>query len=579
MITNKLRITELDFDGIKENLKKFLSSNDSSLKIDGSFDFEGSTFSTLLDVLAYNTHYMGYYTNMLANEMFLDSATKRESIVSIAKHLGYTPRSASSATITFDVTNLSPTEDCTILPTDVFEGKTENDAVFKFYPIDEYNVKKGQTESIICREGKLVTREYIANSNNLDQKYILDKNMDKVSLVVKVKGDSSANDNTFIPFTEFEDITNLLQTGATVATVYYLNEVESGQFEVVFGDGVETGLKIPDGSVIQLKYLISSLEDSNGINNIAEATESGNFTELVVTSNASGGAEPQSIESIRYMAPKSFQSQNRAVTSDDYATLVEEKFPLLKSVITWGGEDNDPVAFGKVFISIWKQNNEFLTDADKLWVRTEMLKRNKVIGIVPEVVDPDFTYLKVAVDVLYDSTLAVTPAGTIMNKVSDAILAYGVTELDSFGKDFRFSPLSSSVDDTDSAVVSNFMTLSLYKTVTPSIVSGQSDAWELKFNTELDSVSSDYFSTSDFSTVKFVETDGVLNLVNINGETVQAEVGLVSSNGKVDVNPIDITTSASITFSSTIDQKDVELLKGQVMVINESDIDVVMRRA
>ena len=579
MITNKLRITELDFDGIKENLKKFLSSNDSSLKIDGSFDFEGSTFSTLLDVLAYNTHYMGYYTNMLANEMFLDSATKRESIVSIAKHLGYTPRSASSATITFDVTNSSSTEDRTILSTDVFEGKTEVDKVFRFYPIDEYNVKKGQTESIICREGKLVTREYIADSNNLDQKYILDKNMDKVSLAVKVKGNSSANDDTYIPFTEFEDITNLLQTGATLAKVYYLNEIESGQFEVVFGDGVETGLKIPDGSIIQLNYLISSLEEPNGINTISEATESGNFSELVVTSKASGGAEPQSIESIRYMAPKSFQSQNRAVTSDDYATLVQEKFPLLKSVITWGGEDNDPVAFGKVFISIWKQNNEFLTDADKLWVRTEMLKRNKVIGIVPEVVDPDFIYMKVASNVLYDSTLAVTPAGTIMNKVSDTILAYGVTELDSFGKAFRFSPLSASIDDADSAIVSNFLTLSLYKTVTPATVVDQEDSWELKFNTALDSVSSDYFSTSEYSNVKFVETDGILNLVDLDGDIVQAEVGLVSSNGKVDINPINITTSDSITFISTIDQKDVELLKGQVMVINDSDIDVVMTRA
>ena len=579
MITNKLRITELDFDGIKDNLKKFLSSNDSSLKIDGGFDFEGSTLSTLLDVLAYNTHYMGYYTNMLANEMFLDSATKRESIVSIAKHLGYTPRSASSAMITFDVTNASTTVDYDILPTDVFEGKTEVDKVFKFYPIDEYKVERGQTKSITCREGKFVTREYITDSNNLDQKFILDKNMDKVSLEVKVKGNSSANDNTYVSFTEFEDITNLLQTGATLAKVYYLNEIESGQFEIVFGDGIETGLKIPDGSIVQLKYLISSLEEPNGINNINEASVSGNFSELVVTSKASGGAEPQSIESIRYMAPKSFQSQNRAVTADDYATIVQEKFPLLKSVITWGGEDNDPVAFGKVFISIWRQNNEFLTDADKLWVKTEMLKRNKVIGIVPEVVDPDFTYLKVATDVLYDSTLAVTPAGTIMNNVSDTILSYGATELDSFGKDFRFSPLSASIDNTDPAIVSNFLTLSLYKTVTPAVVVDQEDSWELKFNTALDLVSSSYFSTSEYSNVKFVETSGILNLVDLDGDVVQAEVGLVSSNGKVDINPINITTSEPITFISTIDQKDVELLKGQVMIINDSDIDVVMRRA
>ena len=579
MLTNKLRVTELDFDGIKENLKQFLSSDDSLFKVDGGFNFEGSVLSSLLDVLAYNTHYMGYYTNMLANEMFLDSAVKRESVVSLAKQLGYTPRSATCAQITFNATNIDDNNSITLSTNKLFEGENDESKTFKFYPIDEYVIQPGQTASITCQEGSKITREYISDSNSLNQKFLLDSNVDKFTLEVRVKPENTSDDNTFVTYNEFEDITALLQTGASLAKVYYLNEVEAGQFEVVFGDGVETGYRPTDGSLIELRYLVSSLDEPNGISQIREASTVAVLEDIQVTSVASGGSEPQSLESIRYMAPKSFQSQNRAVTSDDYTTLSQNKFPNLKSVISWGGEENDPVAYGKVFISIWKKDNALLTESEKEWVKTDMLKRNKVIGIIPEVVDPDFIYMKVNTEVLYDSSSALIPAGSIMNKVSSSIYNYGQVNLDSFGQSFRFSPLATSIDNSDSAIVSNYLQLSLYKKVTPSVVSGQLDSWEFNFNTALDSVSSDYFVTPVYSNVKFVETDGVLNLVDLNGQVVKTAVGTVSDNGKVEINPIEITSTSDITFTSTIDQKDVELLKGQVMVIDKNDIDVVMRRA
>ena len=579
MSTNKLRVTELDFDNIKENLKSFLSSDDSLFKVDAGFNFEGSVLSSLLDVLAYNTHYMGYYTNMLANEMFLDSAVKRESVVSLAKQLGYTPRSATCAQITFDATNKDDNNPVSVPITKVFEGENDLNKTFKFYPIDEYVIQAGQTSSITCREGTKVTREYVIDSNNLEQKILLDTNVDKFTLSVRVKPDNTSNDNTFITYNEFEDITVLLQTGATSSKVYYLNEVDAGQFEVVFGDGVETGYKPNDGSLIRLEYLVSSMDEANGISNIREVSDVTVLEDIKITSVASGGAEPQSLESIRYMAPKSFQSQNRAVTSDDYSTLAQLKFPNLKSVISWGGEENDPIAFGKVFISIWKKDNSSLTDSEKDWVKKEMLQKNKVIGIIPEVVDPDFVYLKVDTTVLYDSSSALIPAGSIMNKISDSIYNYGQLRLDEFGKSFRFSPLSSAIDDSDASVVSNYLSLSLSKKVTPSPTTGQLDAWEIKFNTQLDSVSSDYFSTATYSNVKFVEDSGVLNLTDITGQIVQNAVGTVSDNGKIEINPIEITSTSDITFTSTIDQKDVELLKGQVMVIDRNDIDITMRRA
>tara|TARA_Y100000034_G_C6887241_1_gene407516 strand:- start:251 stop:2011 length:1761 start_codon:yes stop_codon:yes gene_type:complete len=586
MSANKLRVTELDFDGIKNNLITHFKQS-SEFGSEGSYNFEGSALSMLLDVLAYNTHYMGYYVNMLANEMFLDSASKRESIVSIAKHLGYTPKSANCARITFDATN-NGTENSTVYPigiennpATIFEGKNEDDKIFTFYPIDEQTIvgEIGKTESITCMEGKLVNRSYIVDTNNLDQKYTLDKNIDTSTLKVSIKSDSSSSTRT--PYTLFEDISSMKD-----GNIYYLNEIEAGQYEIVFGDGVDTGNKLSDGNVILLTYLISSEAEPNGINEISLATGGDSLT-LKVTSHASGGSEPQSDESIRFMAPKSFQHKNRAVTVDDYATLIADKYPL-DSVITWGGEENDPVAFGKVFIAIRPIDGEVLTDADKLMIRTELLQKNKVIGIIPEVIDPDYTYLKASVNVVYDSTKAIVPAGTIMNNVISSITSYNKTELDKFDQSFRFSPLSTAIDDSDTSIVSNHTALSLYKKVMASTVSNSvDDSWELKFNTELDSITSNFFTSEDYENVRFMETEGVLNLHDITGVVVKSNVGLVSSSGRVDINPINIISTDDVdsnekhwlTFISTIDQKDVEPIKGQVISIKDIDIDVTMERA
>jgi len=592
MSANKLRVTELDFDGIKNNLITHFKQS-SEFGSEGSYNFEGSALSMLLDVLAYNTHYMGYYVNMLANEMFLDSASKRESIVSIAKHLGYTPKSANCARITFDATN-NGTENSTVYPIGVlnssgetvaatiFEGKNEDEKIFTFYPIEEQTIvgEIDKTESITCMEGKLVNRSYIVDTNNLDQKYTLDKNIDTSTLKVSIKSDSSSSTRT--PYTLFEDISSMKD-----GNIYYLNEIEAGQYEIVFGDGENTGNKLSDGNVILLTYLISSEAEPNGINEISMATGGDSLT-LKVTSHASGGSGSQSDESIRFMAPKSFQHKNRAVTVDDYATLVLEKYPAADSVITWGGEENDPVAFGKVFIAIRPTSGDVLTNADKLLIRTELLQKNKVIGIVPEVVDPDYTYLKVAVNVVYDSVKALVPAGTIMNNVISSITSYNKTELDKFDQDFRFSPLSTAVDNSDDSIVSNHMSLSLYKKVKASTGSNSiDDSWELKFSTKLDSITSNYFNSENYENIRFVESDGVLNLEDNLGNVVKSNVGLVSSTGTVDINPINILLTDNIdsdgnhwlTFISTIDQKDVELIKGQVISIKDSDIDVTIERA
>ena len=252
MAVKKLRVAELDFDGIKNNLISFLKE-DPNFGSDGSYNYEGSALSTLLDVLAYNTHYMGYYVNMLANEMFLDSASKRESIVSIAKHLGYTPSSSRSASITFDITSTNGTP---ITADNEFIGHGSDGTQYKFYPITTYQKvgtdATGYTNSkpIVCKEGKITTKTYVVDTNNLDQKFLLDENADTTTLKVNVKLDTVTDEDSYNLFTDISELNNTSKT-------YFLQEASTGQFEVIFGDGT-WGNKLSDGSIITFTYSLSS---------------------------------------------------------------------------------------------------------------------------------------------------------------------------------------------------------------------------------------------------------------------------------------------------------------------------------
>ncbi len=564
MAVKKLRVSELDFDGIKSNLINFLKS-DEAFGAEGSYNYEGSAMSALLDVLAYNTHYMGYYVNILANEMFLDSASKRESIVSIAKHLGYTPASSKSASITFDITSDS-LDPPSIVKTDEFIGVGEDGVEYKFYPDDIYpkSLADNSVTGIVCKEGKKVTKEYIKDSNNLDQKFLLDSGVDTDTLLVKVKSEEGGTDKLY---TKFNDISEL----TSISTTYFLQEVSAGQFEVVFGDG-DFGNKLSEGSIITFEYLISSGEGANGITTLS--TETSTVTGMTITSNSTGGQGPQSNESVRFLAPKSFQAQNRAVTLDDFKIMLREKGTNVKSSIVWGGEDNDPPMYGKVFLCCQPITGEFLTDTDKI-DNIAMLSTNKIIGITPEILDPEYVYIDIDSVVIYNTKLNINPEGAIKENIINSIKNYGDTVLNDFEGEFQFTPFVALIDDTDVSIVSNYTTLKMYKKINPNGDDDLEDSWDLQFNTAIENLTSSEFQlVGGTQSVSFKSSGTDIILVDSTGTTISTSHGTITD-GKVSIDPININGTADIKVYVEVDRIDIAPYFGTLLNIDQIEIKMV----
>ena len=562
MAVKKLRVAELDFDGIKNNLISFLKE-DPNFGNDGSYNYEGSAMSTLLDVLAYNTHYMGYYVNMLANEMFLDSASKRESIVSIAKHLGYTPSSSRSSSITLNV--ISSSNALPITPDNEFIGIGDDGTEYKFYPIKTYNkLADNSIENVVCKEGKITTKTYIQDTNNLDQKFLLDDNADTTTLTVSVKLDSNAEE---VSYTEFINISELSSTSKT----YFLQESSNGQFEVIFGDGT-WGNKISDGSIITFSYSLSSGSGPNGINTLSN--ENLSDTVIEVTSSATGGSGPQSDDSIRFLAPKNFQAQSRAVTIDDFKVMVQSKSNNVKSSIVWGGEDNDPPMYGKVFMCCQPITGEILTDTNKSDILS-ILSTNKTIGITPEIVDPEYVYIDIDTVVIYDSKVNVITDGAIKENLIKSIKNYGETVLNSFEGEFQYTPFVALIDNVDTSIVSNYTTLKLYKKIKPNGNSTIVDSWDLQFNTAIEGLTSSEFQlVNGVQSVSFKSSGSDIILVDSFGTTVSTSHGTITD-GKVSINPININGTAEIKVYVEVDRVDITPYFGTLLNIDKIDVKMV----
>ena len=482
MNNTKLRITELDFNSIRANLKSFL--NEQSEFTD--YDFDGSGMSVLLDILAYNTHYNSYYLNMIANEMFLDSAVDRDSVVSIAKHLGYVTKSSTSAaaTVTLEIKATDSTLPGTIaVPKHTKFTTTIDGTSYVFYTLDSYIADNGMTvgnvrtftlPNVKLYEGQLGSISYIVSESGFDQKYVIPvKNVDTTSLVVTV--DDSATDTT----QELYVLHDGLSSVKNDSRVYYLQEVAGEQYEIYFGDGI-LGKKLLEGNVITIDYLKTNGDLVNGVGS-TDAVGSRTFsissalsydnqqtsptTEASVTAVATGGiTKPESIASIKFNAPKSFQSQNRAVTKNDYESIILSKYPNAASVMVWGGEDNIPVDPGSVYISLRPVTGLVLNDVQKSELK-KLLDNYKVLSITPKVIDPDYTFIKVNSIVTYDKGISLNPKETVKDKVIETIKNYNSVNLSEFDKPFRYSKLVTLIDDSDESIISNTTSITLKKRI------------------------------------------------------------------------------------------------------------------
>ena len=559
-MATKLEISELDFDGIKENLKTFLSQQDEFR----DYDFEGSGMSVLLDTLAYNTHYLGFNANMLANEMFLDSADLRASVVSKAKQVGYTPASAIAAQAVIDVTVTSASGASLTMARGTSFTTSVNGTSYSFVnnadlsitPID--GVYKFSNVSIF--EGTYLNFKYTVNSSDTDQRFIIpNNNVDTNTLTIKVQ--ESSSDSTTNTYTLATGITGLDST----SKVFFLQEVEGGRFEVYFGDDV-LGKSVADGNIIIMDYINTNRAEANGATSFALGGTIGGFSNATVTtvSNANGGSNPESISSIKYNAPRDYTAQDRAVTVDDYKVLVKSLYANAQAVQVYGGEDAAVPDYGKVYISIKAKSGTSLTETTKASI-VNSLKQYAVASVRAVIIDPEITYLTLTTNFKYDSGATVKDVSTLQTNVLAAITTYGNDTLENFTGVFRHSKLTESVNNADTSILSNITTVKMYKFITPTLSEGLK--YTLSFNNAFYNphsghnssgggvISSTGFKINDDNSTNehFLDDDGAGNIrvYYLSGTTriyTSSTFGTVNyTTGEV------ILTSANITSISNVD--------------------------
>ena len=596
MATNKLTVSDLDFDRIKDNLKTFLRSQAEF----SDYDFEGSGFSVLLDLLAYNTHYLGFNANMLANEMYLDSADIRKNIVSIAKMLGYTPTSAKAPTATINIlinnaSGASVTMDKGTVFTSSISGTSYQFVTNASHTLTPLNGVY-QFSSIPIYEGTLTTFKYTVNTSDPDQRFIIpSSNADTTTLRVQVQNSSS--DTTTATYTVATGITSLDET----SRVYFLQEVEDGKFEVYFGDGV-IGKALADGNIVILEYVVTNKTEANGASTFTLSGAIETFSDVTITtvSSAQGGAEPQGKESIKFNAPLQYSAQDRAVTTSDYESLVQTIYPNAQSVSAWGGEDDETPVYGVVKIAIKAASGSTLTDATKQSIITQLKKYN-VASVVPEIIDPETTSLLITSNVKYDEKATTKTADTLKSEITTALSNYSSNTLQKFDSMFRYSKVVELIDDVDTSILSNITTLRIRKNFTPTI--GSSTRYDVYFRNSLYNPHSGHKSasggilsstgfkvTGDTTTVYYLDDDGTGNVrrfyfvgsvrtyVNNTQGTIDYSTGQITINSLNVSNVENIRGAASTVIELTVqpNSNDIVPVRDQILEIDTANSSITV---
>ena len=586
MASNKLEVSELDFDNIKSNLKTFLQ-NQSEFQ---DYDFEGSGFAVLLDVLAYNTHYLGFNANMLANEMYLDSADIRKNIVSLAKMLGYTPTSPKSPTASIDIlVNNASGSSITMAKGTTFTT-TVDGTTYQFVTNASHTITPSSGvynfSSIPIYEGTLVTFKYTVDTSDPDQRFIIPSvNADTSTLKVQIQ--NSVSDTTTATWTKATGFTSLDNT----SKVYFLQEGEDGKFEVYFGDGV-VGQSLSDGNIVILEYIVSNKADANGASTFTLSGSVGGFTDVTITtvSNAQGGAEAQTKESIRYNAPLQYARQDRAVTTSDYETLVQELYPNAQSVSAWGGEDDETPVYGVVKIAIKAASGSTLTDTTKESIKTQLQKYN-VASVRPEIVDPETTSIILTSTIKYDEKSTTKTSDTLKSNVITTITNYNTDTLQKFDGVFRHSKVTGLIDDTDTSILSNVTKLDIRKTFTPTL--SASTRYDIYFRNAIynphtghKSGTGGVISTSGFkvpndNNVYYLDDDGSGNIrryyfVGSVRTYVNNTQGTVNyATGQITINSLTVASVENIRgASSTVIEVTVEPASYDIVPVRDQILDI-----
>lgn len=482
---SNIQITDLDFNTIKTNLKRYLQSQ-TTLQ---DYNYEGSALSTLLDVLAYNTQYQAYYLNMVANEMFLDSALQRASVVSHAKLLNYTPQSATAPRAQIDlVVNNVTTSSLTLPKFTSFLSEAIDGVSYRFVTLNSTTENTNFAnntvtfDNLVIKQGEPVTLTFTyddaANPTAIFE--LPDTNVDTATISVVVQ-QSTSNSSSQV-FTLVDDY--LALNGTTKA--FFLQEATNGFYQIYFGDGI-LGQALTDGNVVSISYIITSGTAATDANNFVLMDTISGFSSSTITpvQAATQGAERETIESIKYTAPKSYAAQGRAVTKEDYIYLIQNNagiFPV-DSVNVWGGEENDPPVYGVVFVAIKPSGGYLLTPSQKSIIEEQIIKPISVLTVQPRIIDVDYNYLVINSNILYDPKLTTLTSSQLQTQVLTAIQGFATDTLNTFNSTFQLSTLISTVQSVSSSFITNDGSITLQKRLVPSLTSPTT--YTLKYGTSL----------------------------------------------------------------------------------------------
>jgi len=468
------QLQNLDFEDVKTALKEYLRAQTEFT----DFDFDGSTWATLLDVLAYNTYYTAFNTNMVVNELFLDSASLRDNIVSIAKQLGYRPQSktAAKANISFDLNFVSTPPDSIFLKRGSGFVTSFDGSLYQYVVIED--VKQTISSStasftVDVYEGTFIKNYHTVNTAQKSQRFVLDNaGIDTSTVRVRVYQSQGSTS-----YETYDVSTNILNVGPT-EKVFFLEEIEDERYEIFFGDGV-IGRKLENGEYIEITYLVTNGPESNGARNFVYngviedvngvSSYAANPVNIVVNSIASGGEEIESISKIKKNAPKTFGAQNRAVTAGDFESIIRNVYPATADIIVFGGEEADPPEYGKVKIAIKGENVNTLSSVTKNQIR-DALKPYMVASVTPEIIDPSILYVELTTGAYYNKLKTTETPLQIRNKILTSLQDYiDLSDTEKFNGKFRYSKAIAVIDGADRSINSNETSVMMRKDFYPQL--------------------------------------------------------------------------------------------------------------
>ena len=579
----KLEITDLDFDSVKSNFKTFLSQQSGFT----DYNFEGSGMSVLMDLLAYNTHYQAFHANMLANEMFLDTSLLRASAVSHAKALGYTPTSmkASNAMVTVTVKNVPISQTTLTMSAGTIFNTTVNDIQYQFVTIADHTATSDtgtfEFADIQIYEGTRINYTYTTDTSNLEQQFVIPSAaVDTGTLVVRVQ--TSSTDTTTETYTLNTDYTTLIST----SKVYFLQEIENGRFEIYFGDGV-FGYKPINGNIVILDYVVTNGALADGASTFKASTTIGGYSSVtaLTTSAASGGGFAETVDSIKFNAPLKYASQGRAVTPDDYKSILPSVYTNIKSVQVWGGEDNDPPIYGRVYVSIRPKTGDSLTNSTKSQIIASLKKYN-VASVTPVIVDPEILQLVLTTTVKYNSTLTTKTNSDLKAVAETTISTFNTNNLEKFDAVFRHSNLLKDLDASDQSILSSTVAVKLKRSISPTL--NTDTKYTVNFNNAAyhpaaawtqTVVESGGFYLSGNTNVQYIDDDGSGNIRTfylLGGTTktiTNATAGTINyTTGQVVLTSFNITaiiaSSGKLDITVKPNSNDVIPVRNQVVEID-----------